>query len=235
MLRRSLLALFALVFLSTSALRAQVSVTADVAVKSRYLFAGMVFWAGPMTQPKLTVSTTSGNGTLTVHGGAVYMHGDFDELMELDVWGDYYHQIDDRVGAYLGAGYYNFKHFLVEDEYAGSPEVYGGLVIFIPLSPSIYVAKDLDLTDGTHATLTLSHSVPLASTGASLTLAGSLDYNHEYYRPDSGFSYADLTATLAFPVGPLTLSPMVAVQNAIADDGYFGDWGLFGVSASMSF
>ncbi len=234
-MRRILPLLMAAVALSAPSLQAQVSVTADVAVKSRYLFAGMVFWKGPMTQPKLTLSTTSGNGTLTVNGGAVYMHGDYNELMELDVWGDYYHQLSDQIGAYVGAGYYNFKHFLVEDEYAGSPELYGGLVLYVPLTPSVYIAKDFDLTEGTHVTFSLSHPLALAENGTSLTFTGNLDYNHEYYRPDSGFSYADLTATLALPFGPLTVSPMVAVQAAIADDGYFGDWGIFGISASMGF
>jgi hypothetical protein len=163
------------------------------------------------------------------------MHGEYDEVMELDLWGDYYHQMNDRVGAYVGAGYYNFKHYLVEDEYAGSPELYGGLVLYVPLTPSVYVARAFDLTEGTHVTFSLSHPVTLAENGTSLTFAGNLDYNHEYYRPDSGFSFADLMATLSLPVGALTVSPMAAVQIAIADDGYFGDWGLFGISASMTF
>ncbi len=177
MMRRSLLALIAVVSFSSADVQAQGSVTADVAVTSRYLFAGMVFWAGPMTRPKLTVSATSGNGTFTVNGGAVYMHGDFNELMELDLWGDYYHQINDQVGAYVGAGYYNFKHFLVADEYAGSPEIYGGLVLYVPLTPSIYVARDLDLTKGTHVTFSVSHPVSVTENGASLTFEGNLDFD----------------------------------------------------------
>ena len=224
-----------MVLLSVVDAQAQVSVTGELAAKSRYLFAGMVFWAGPMTQPKLTLSSTSGNGTFTVNGGAVYMHGEFDELMELDVWGDYYLQVNDRVGAYVGLGYYSFRDFLVQDEYAGSPELYGGVVLYVPLTPSVYVARDFDLTKGTHVTVSLSHSVPVAESGASLTFNGNLDYNHEYYRADSGFSFADVAATLAIPVGRLTVSPMAAVQVGIADDGYFGDWGLFGVSASVTF
>ena len=235
MLRRSLFVVAAAVFLSSHNLLAQASVTADVAVKSRYLFAGMVFWKGPMTNPKLTISNTSGNGTFTVNAGSMYMHGEYDKIMELDLWGDYYYQLNDRVGAYGGAGYYNFNEYLVEDEYASSPELYGGLVFYLPLTPSLYVAKDLDLTKGTHAALSLTHSVPLAESGASLTLVGTLDYNHEYYREDSGLSYADLVATLAIPVGRLTVSPLAAVQAGIADDGYFGDWGLFGLSVSATF
>jgi hypothetical protein len=234
MKRRTLLALIAAPFLSTAPIQAQVSVTADLAVKSRYLFAGMVFWEGAMTQPKLTLSNTFGNGTVTVNGGAVYMHGDYNEFMELDIWGDYYHQVSDRVGAYVGVGYYNFKHYLEEGEYAGTPEVYGGIMFFVPLAPSVYLARDFDLTKGTHVTFSLSHAVPLAESGASLTFAGNVDYNHEYYREESGFSYAELTATLALPVGPVTVSPIAAVQVGIADDGYFEDWGVFGISASVT-
>jgi hypothetical protein len=81
----------------------------------------------------------------------------------------------------------------------------------------------------------VSQSVPLGESGVALTFNGNLDYNHEYYRPDSGFSFGDLQATLAIPVGRVTVSPMAAVQIGIADDGYFGDWGLFGISASATF
>lgn len=235
MRRGLLMVLMAAVLFPSLEVRGQVSVTADIATKSRYLFAGMVFWRGPMTQPKVTLSSTSGNGTITVNGGAVYMYGDFDDFMELDVWGDYYHQINDRVGAYLGAGYYNFKDFLEEGEYAGSPEVYGGIVLYVPLTPTLYVAREFDLTKGTHILLSVSHTIPLNESGVSLGFAGNLDYNHEYYRPDSGFSYADLTATLGLPVGRVTVSPLAGVQAGIADDGYFGDWGFFGISVSSSF
>lgn len=226
--------LFAVVVLTPNA-QAQVTASADLTMKSRYLFAGMVFWKGPMTQPKVTVSATSGNGTLTVNGGAVYMHGDYNEVMELDLWGDYYYQVSDRVGAYVGGGYYNFKDYLEPGEYAGSPEVYGGLVFYVPLTPSVYVAREFDLTEGTHVTFSLSHSVPVSEGGVSLNFEGRLDYNQEYYFDDSGFSFADLAATLDIPAGPITFSPMVAVQMGIADEAYFGDWGLFGLKASAAF
>lgn len=243
MIRRSILLSFLAVFLAAVPADAQVSVTPDVTFKSRYLFAGIVFWKGPMTRPTVTVSGTTGNWTLTGNGSAVYMHGDIDAIMELDAWGDVYYQATDRVGVYAGAGYYNFKDYLEEGEYAGSPEIYGGVVVYVPLTPTLYVAKEFELNEGyggTHATLTLSHSVPLSENGLALSLVGNLDYNHEYYWDDSGFSYADLEATLAIPVGPVTISPLAGVQLGIADEGYgienyFGNWGWFGVSASMTF
>lgn len=232
---RFALALIAAACLVPASAQAQVSATADVAFRSRYLFAGMVFWEGAMTQPKLTVSATSGNGTFTANGGLVYMHGDSDAVLETDVWGDYYHQINDAVGVYVGAGYYSFKDFITAGEFSGTPEVYGGLVLYVPLQPSVYVARDFDLTEGSHVTFSLTHSVAVAESGASLTFLGRLDYNREYYRTVSGFAFADVTATLALPVGPLTLNPMFTLQAGLDDDDLFGDWAVFGVSASMGF
>jgi hypothetical protein len=235
MVRRSVFGLIVAGLFFTSSAQAQVTASAELTTKSRYLFAGMVFWKGPMTQPKLTVSATSGNGTLTVNGGTVYIHGDFSEVMELDLWGDYYYQVNDRVGAYVGAGYYNFKDYLKPGEYAGSPELYGGLVFYLPLTPSVYVAREFELTEGTHVTFSLSHAVPVSDGGLSLNFEGRLDYNHEYYFDDSGFSFADLSGKLNIPAGPFTLSPLVALQVGIADEAYFGDWGLFGLTASAAF
>jgi hypothetical protein len=139
------------------------------------------------------------------------------------------------VGVYVGAGFYSFKDHLGPGEYAGSPEMCGGLVLWVPLMPSVYVAREFDLTEGTHITFSLSHAVPVSEGGVSLNFEGRLDLNQEHYFDDSGFSFADLSATLDIPAGPITISPLVAVQVGIADEVYFGEWGLFGLKASAAF
>jgi hypothetical protein len=79
----------------------------------------------------------------------------------------------------------------------------------------------------------LSHSVPLGPGGPTLDVAGNLDYNHDYYRDGSGFSFADFAVSIGIPVGPMTISPTVLVQRSIGDD--FTDEELFGVKAGFVF
>lgn len=134
------------------------------------------------------------------------------------------------LGLFAGGALYSFKY---ATGWESAPELYGGLVLTAPLSPTLYVAHDFDLGDGTHAMLMVSHSVPLGTGGATLDLAGNVDYNDGYYTEISGFSYADIGASIGIPVGPLTVSPLVIIQLAIDDT--FIDEEVFGVRASMTF
>ena len=83
----------------------------------------------------------------------------------------------------------------------------------------------------------LSHSVPLGESGATLDLAGNVDYNAEYYTADSGLSFVDLSAAIAIPIGPLTVSPMFLIQRRLDDAfmDFIPDDELFGVTASLTF
>jgi hypothetical protein len=203
-----------------------VSVSGELDFKTRYLFAGMPFAEGEVTQAQITVAS----GSFTFYGYSVY-DVDASDVTEADVWGDYYSQLSPGVGLFVGAALYTFK---IGGEWDPTPEVYGGLVFTGPLTPTIYFAHDFDLGDGNHAMLTLSHSVPLGTSGATLNLAGNLDYNNNYYRDGSSFSFADFSLSLGIPVGPVTISPTVLVQRAIDDD-YFTDEELFGVKAAFVF
>ena len=215
-------------------LTAQSPVTgsAEVAFRSKYLFAGIPFAAKQVTQPKVTVGT----GSFTFNGFATYDH-DADDVTEADLYGDYYAQLAPAVGIFVGAALYNFKF---ATGWEATPELYGGVVLTAPLNPTLYFAHDFDLGDGTHVTLMLSQDVPLGASGASLGFAGNLDYNDSYWEDfwlvtgsESGFSFADVSVALNIPVGPLTLSPMVLIQRAIHDD--FIDEELFGVTAAFTF
>lgn len=202
-----------------------VSTTVELGFKTRYLFAGIPFAADHVSHATVSVAA----GSLTVNGYAVHDH-DAGTVTEADVWGDYYVQIVPSLGAYLGGALYHFK---IGGVWEGTPEVYGGVVLAAPLTPTLHVAHDFDLGDGTHVTLTLSHAVPLGTTGASLDLATNIDYNDGYYVETSGLAYADLSAGLSIPVGPLTLRPSVVVQRGIEDG--FVDEELFAITASVEF
>jgi hypothetical protein len=202
-----------------------VSVSGEFDFKTRYLFAGMRFATGEVMQAQVTVAS----GSFTFYGYSVY-DVDASDVTEADVWGDYYTQLSPGVGLFVGAAVYTFK---IGGEWDPTAEVYGGLVFTGPLTPTVYFARDFDLGLGNHVMLTLSHSEPLGTSGATFNVAGNLDYNDNYYRVGSSFSYADLVLSVGIPVGPLTISPMVLVQRAIDDD--FTDEELFGVKAAFVF
>lgn len=226
LVRRATLLAAVVLLLPPEEARAQVTVTGEVAYRSKYLFAGIPFAADDVTQVRLSV----GSGALTLNGLAVWDH-DADDVTEADLWGDWYAQASPTVGIFVGAALYNFR---IGDDWEETPEVYGGLVFTAPLNPVLYVAHDFDLGDGTHAALLLSQDVPIGDTGATLSLGGTLDYNDGYYLPEvSGFSYVDVSASVGFPFGPLTIAPLFLLQRGIDDA--FPDEELWGVTATVTF
>lgn len=201
------------------------TVSAELAYRSDYLFAGLPFATGDVTQATVSVA----GGAITLNGYAVYDH-ELGDISEVDVYGDYYFQVAPMVGAFLGGALYNFR---IGGSWQPTPEAYAGLVVTAPLNPTLFVARDFDLGDGTHAMLILSHDVTLPGTGLTLGLSGNLDYNDGYYTDISAFSFANVGLRLNVPVGPATVSPLVVIQRGIDD--YFEDVEVLGVAASYTF
>ncbi len=199
--------------------------TAELAFKTGYLFAGIPFAEDEVTQATVSV----GVGSLTFNAFSSYDHM-MSDVTEGDVYADYYKQVSPAVGVFVGAALYSFK---IGGTWESTPEVYSGIVFAAPLTPTLYVAHDFDLGDGTHALLTLTHDVPLGSSGATLGLTGNLDYNSHYYVETSGFSYADLGLSVGIPLGSLTLSPTFVLQRGI-EDGFIDDE-VFGIRALYAF
>lgn len=217
---------------SVSSAQVPVSGSAELTYKTNYFFSGIPFAADDVTQAHVQVTA----GSFTVHGFSTYDH-DASDVTELDLYADYYAQLAPAVGGFVGAALYGFKFV---DGWKTTPELYAGLVFTAPLNPAVYVAHDFDLGDGTHVMFSVSEEIPLGPSGATLGLGANLDYNDSYWEDfwlvsgsESGFSFADFTASLGIPVGPLTVKPMIIIQRAIHDD--FFDDEVFGVSASIAF
>lgn len=217
--------LTALAWTSTPALAQGATFSGEVAYRTHYLFAGIPFSSGGVTQATLSMSA----GAFTLNGFASYDH-DLSDLNEADVYGDVYVQLSPRIGGFAGVGIYNFEF---EAGWETTPEIYAGVVLSAPFSPTVTVAHDLDLGDGTHVLLTLSRSVPLGESGATLDFVGDLDYNDGYWVDVSGFSFADVGVSVAIPLGRLTISPMALAQFGIDDQ--FVDEEVLGVRASWTF
>ena len=205
------------------AAQSPVTVTAELGVRTDYLFAGIPFAAEEVTQATVTV----GAGSFTINGFSVFDHAQ-SRVTEFDLYGDYYFQASETVGLFAGAGLYTFWL----GEWMSTPEVYGGVVLATALTPTLYVAHDFDLGDGTHATLMLSHPVALGE-DLTLNLMGNLDYNDGYYTAISGLSYGSLGAEMDIAAGPFTLKPLFVIQVGIDDT--FTNEEVFGISASYTF
>lgn len=223
------LSLFALV---PAAVSAQPTVSAELAYRSKYLFAGIPFASKDVQQAQVSV----GLGSVTVYGFSVW---DFDrsEITEADVYADYYLQASPLVGLFVGGALYNFDYGPEFGGWQGTQELYGGVVLGTLLSPTLLVAHDFDLGDGTHVLASVTHNLPVGDAGLSLDLGGNVDYNAEYYTTASGFSYGSVSAALNIPVGPLTLSPIAIIQRRLDDAfvDYVPDEEVFGVTASFTF
>ena len=217
---------------TAAAAQSPVPISVESSFRSRYYFAGIPFSTGEVQHAQLSV----GLGSVTVYGFATY---DFDAsgLSEADVYADWYGQVTPLLGLFAGGALYNFDYGEAAGGWQDTQELYAGVVLGTLLSPTLLVAHDFELGDGTHASLTLSHGIPLGAGGLSLDLGGVVDYNAEYYTDQSGLSYGSVSAALGVPVGPVTLSPIVIVQRRI-DDAFVG-WvpndEVFGVTASFSF
>lgn len=211
---------------------AQVDVTVQLDARNRYLFAGMPFAQSGVITSQVNVSALGGYLN-------AYAYGVYDqkarEITEGDIWGDYYVQASDLVGVFAGAALYNFK---IAGEWEPTFELYGGVVLGLPLSPTLYVAHDFDLTEGTHATLGVSHALGLGGSGLSLDLAGTVDYNDGYYADEyfgagAGWSYTNVGASVGIPVGRLTVTPFGLLQWALMDE--LTDEEVYGLRISASF
>lgn len=190
-----------------------VTLGADLDYRTRYLFAGIPFSTGGVMQATMNV----GYGSWTFHAFTNY---DFDteEINEGDVWGDYYYQFNDKLGGFVGGAVYNFK--FATTGWDRTPEIYGGLVLYVTGTPTLYYARDFDLTTGDHTVLTLTHGIP-AGTNVTVQATGRIEYNNGYWRFDpsrSSFSYADLNVSVPIVVGKVTITPMVILVGALADD-----------------
>lgn len=223
--RSTFVLLAALACSSTHGLAQTATFSGEVAYRTDYLFAGIPFSSGGVTQATVTMSA----GAFTLNAFTSYDH-DLSDVNEADVYGDIYVQLSPRIGGFAGVGIYNFEF---DTGWETTPEIYAGVVLSAPFTPTVTVAHDLNLGDGTHVLLTLSHSVPLGESGATLDLVGDLDYNDDYWVDVTGFSFADIGVSVAIPVGPLTISPMALAQFGIDDA--FGDEEVLGVSASWTF
>jgi hypothetical protein len=154
-------------------------------------------------------------------------NGNKGEFSEIDLTLDYSGQVPgiDLVSYSLGVINYNFPASGADDTW----EIYGGLGLDIPASPSVTVYHDVDEVQGTYVSFGIGHSFENlfkidSDTGVGLDLSasigwGSASYNKFYWGPDkSELNDLVLSAALPFEVAGFTITPKVNYITLVGED-----------------
>ncbi|MEN6428505.1 MAG: TorF family putative porin [Phycisphaerales bacterium] len=165
---------------------------------SKYVWRGQNITNDWVFQPG--VCATWGDVTLGYWGSLDLTdeNGEPGEFIEHDWYAGCSTQINELIGFSVGAIYYYFPSL------GDTAELYWGLSLDAPASPSLTVYHDVDAVDGAYAALSVHHSIEkLGHLPFGIDLAanlgwGSSNYNDAYWGVES-CELNDLTLTAGFP------------------------------------
>ncbi len=251
-MRRTLLLVLMSLLFGLSALPAgageiTADVNADVSILSDYVWRGQNYGEGGIIQPNFSIGFASG---LSLGVWANYniddnRYASHHQVNEVDYTVDYSRDLG-PVGISLGWIFYDFPRTGGLD----TQELYVGVSLDVPLSPSITAYRDIHEVDGTYINASIGHDFSLSdlvtlSLGASLAW-GSESYHNGYFGvKDDSLSDYNLSAAVAFALSDkITVTPMIAYSGLADDDlekaaetGFYEDDSNFygGVNVSYSF
>lgn len=217
---------------------AQATLGWDVAGFSSYVWRGVTYTNKPVIQPDLYLTVPVGKASITAGGWANIDAGKYDgatdlsesggasafNLAEFDWWGE----IGVPVGIATitgGATGYIFPNDVGFTKASNTVEVYGKLALGTVLSPKISAYYDVDKIKGLYVEGSVSHGIPLGAAtlnlGALAGWTGGQEVNAS--KPselanfaDKGLTHVDLSASISFSAGPLTIAP--AIHGVITND-----------------
>lgn len=222
-----------------------ISVSADLALASKYVWRGLLLTDDPVLQPSLTFAHKGLSLNLWANTDLTDVNGTPGEVNEFDYTLDYSFSVE-KVAISLGAIQYTFPHTAFEP----TTEIYGKAGLDVLLSPTLSVYYDTDEVGGVYATLGAGHSFALGEVykgiSPSLDLSGSVgfasaNWNEGYYGVDSsGLVDLLLGASLSIPFDEtISVAPFVNysvvldsdLRDAVAED----DSVVIGATLSIAF
>ena len=215
-----------------SSATAQVTLGADAAFNSAYVWRGLSLTNNFVIQPDLYLTFPIKTTSLTVGGWANIEPSKYDEvpddiseggglagpdLTEFDWWAELGIPVGSKVTLTPGATGYIYPNDAGLTEDNNTIEVYGKLSADVLFSPKLSVYYDVDKIKGAYIEASVSHGIPLTP-ALPLTigaLAGfsagqevnSSDPNELANFNESGLTHLDFSAALPFSAGPLSITP----------------------------
>ncbi|MEJ2646918.1 MAG: hypothetical protein P8016_00760 [Sedimentisphaerales bacterium] len=217
----------------------------------KYVWRGQDLVDDPVFQPGFSASYKGLTAGIWGNLDTTDINGNKGEFTEADYYLDYSGEVPGLkgVGFSVGAIYYDFPNTTAPS----TTEVYGGLSLDAPLSPSVTFYNDIDEADGLYISASIEHSIekilelgpdtPVGmDLGASIGWADS-SYNNYYWGVDDSKAN-DLALSVSFPfeISGWSITPslhyVMLMSDAIRDtNAYTDDNNLFffGIGLSKGF
>ena len=214
---------------------------AEVALFSRYVWRGQRLTDDPVFQPDVTVGWGDVSLNVWASMDLTDVNGNELEFSEVDFTLEVGREITTEpcsVRLFGGAILYTFPNTAFDS----TLELFAGIALGVPLAPSLTVYQDVQEIDGTYVELGLHHDVALPlgrlSLGAALGWGGE-SYNDGYWGVRAA-GLNDLRVTAGWPVEleGWTIEPSIAFSALLDDDvrrsAAKSDLWIFGVTVARS-
>jgi hypothetical protein len=210
------------------------STTVSACFMSKYVWRGQLLNDDYVFQPSVGLSYGGLSASLWGNLDMTDYHDDNGEFTEYDWTIGYADKLPgvDILKYSVGVIYYHFPSTTVS-----TTEVYGGLGLDVPLSPTVTIYRDVDEIKGTYVAFSVSHSVekifelssdmPVGMTASASVGWGNKTYNKGYWSNSDDSSKSvdssalnDLTLGLGFPVPVMgwTFTPSVNYVTLLNSD-----------------
>jgi len=193
-----------------AAANAQVTLDAEAALLSSYVWRGFELADGVSVQPSLTLGLGSSGFSLNVWGSAALQDRDALEAAdELDFTLNYDGAIGESAGFSLGYIQYTIPN--APEGYKHTEEFYAALGLGSVLAPYLFAAYDFGLTDGLYLSAGVAPEIALGES-AALALDGLVALSD--YVDGFAFHHVQATASVGFAAGALTITPTAGFSYA---------------------
>jgi hypothetical protein len=217
---------------------AQTTVGWDAALFSSYVWRGVTYTNKPVLQPDLYLTVPLGKASFTAGGWANIDIAKYDgssdlsesggssafNLAEFDWWGEFGIPAG-KATITAGATGYIFPNDVGFTKDANTIEVYGKVGLGVPLNPKVSAYYDVDKVKGLYVEGSVSHGFPVGpktlTLGALAGWTGGQEANSSkpkelFNFADNGLTHVDLSASMSFSAGSLSITP--SVHGVITSD-----------------
>lgn len=183
------------------------SLSADMTYSTMYIWRGLPLTSESVLWPSVSVSYKGLSASIWGNYEIMDSNKHAGDFTEVDYTLDYTHEIS-IVSLSAGVIHYRFPG----TGFDHTTEVYAGVGLDVPLSPTVTVYKDLRVSHGAYATFGVSHEFedllkPTENSSVGLDLAATVgwgsDRNNEFYygTPRKGGSgWTDLLLSIGIPI-----------------------------------